>query len=307
MVNKKIIFMGTPSIAKEYLNSLITNNIKVVAVFTQPPRKQSRGMKFSKSQVHLLADEKKIDVFYPQSFNSKAINHINEINPDLIIVMAYGKILPKEILELPKYGCINVHVSILPRWRGAAPIEHSLMSGDEETGISIIKLEKKLDAGPIIAQNKITIPPNFNKLNLSVLLTDIGTKLLVDTIPKIFKKEISLKIQDENKATYAHKITSETRKINFNNTVENIINHIRAHAPKPGAWFYLNKERIKIIEAKPGLANGKISTVLNEKFEIGCIDGSIEPLTLQREGKNTISKDEFLRGFELKNNSVINV
>jgi len=220
--------------------------------------------------------------------------------------MAYGKILPKSLLELPKYGCINIHVSILPRWRGAAPIEHALMSGDKETGISIIKLIEKLDAGPIIAQEKLHIPSNFNKLQLSNKLTEIGTKLLINTIPFLFLNNIKFREQDESLATYANKITSEIRKINFNNSSDKIINHIRAHAPKPGAWFTLNNERIKLIEAKKGSAKGNTSTILNDKFEIACDDGSIEPLILQREGKNIVTKEEFLRGFQLKDNDLIN-
>ncbi len=306
MQNNKIIFMGTPVIAVEYLTALINNNIKVDAVYTKPPKKQSRGMNLIKSPIHLLANEKKIDVFCPENFKQQEINNLKKINPDLIIVMAYGKILPKEILELPKYGCINIHISILPRWRGAAPIEHSLLNGDHETGISIIKLIKKLDAGPIIAQEKLSIPTNFNKLKLSKSLTSIGTKLLVNTIPKYLNNEIVLKNQNENYATYATKITSESRKINFNNFSKNIINQIRAHSPSPGAWFYLKKERIKVIDAKTNETKGKISTIINNNFEIACKDGTIEPLILQREGKNIVTKEEFLRGFKIIEGDLIN-
>ena len=298
--------MGTPEIAAEYLNSLINNNVKIDTVFTQSPKKQFRGMKLTKSPVHLLANEKKIEVHHPEYFDNEIIIKLKKMDPDLIIVMAYGKILPKSVLELPKYGCINIHVSILPRWRGAAPIEYALMSGDRETGISIIKLIEKLDAGPIIAQEKFNIPSNFNKLQLSNKLTEIGTKLLINTIPFLFLNDIKFREQDENLATYANKITSEIRKINFNNSSDKIINHIRAHAPKPGAWFTLNNERIKLIEAKKGSAKGKTSTILNNKFEIACDDGSIEPLILQREGKNIVTKEEFLRGFQLKDNDLIN-
>ncbi len=306
MCDKKLIFMGTPNVAAEYLNSLNNHNIKVKAVFTQPPKKQSRGMKVIKSPVHLLSDKINIKVFHPIKFDEQTINQIKELNPDLIIVMAYGKILPKEVLELPKYGCINIHVSILPRWRGAAPIEHALMNGDKETGISIIKLNEQLDAGPIIAQKKFFIPTGFNKLQVINSLTKIGTELLVSIIPKIFNKQIEYKDQNKKDISYANKITSQIRKINFNNNKLSIINHIRAHAPKPGAWFFLHSERIKIIDAKAGLAKGKPSTVLNENFEIACKDGSIVPLILQREGKNVVTKDDFLRGFKVKIGDIIN-
>ena len=306
MNNKKIIFMGTPEISTQYLNNLLQNDISIFSVFTQPPKKKSRGMILNKSPVHILAEENNISVFHPINFDADILNKLKEIKPDLIIVMAYGKILSKEILELPKHGCINIHVSILPRWRGAAPIEHALINGDNETGISIIKLEEELDSGPIISQSKIAIPDNYNKLQLTNSLTDIGTKLLIDTIPRIFNNTYTLTPQDQNKVTYAKKITSESRQINFDTSKKNILNHIRAHAPKPSAWFTFKNERIKIIKARAGLNKGKRSTILNNQFEIGCEDGSIEPLILQREGRNIINKDEFVRGFSFNINDIVN-
>lgn len=305
--DKKIIFMGTPVLATEYLKTLINNNIKVNTVLTQPPKKKLRGMKISKSPVHILAEQNEINVLYPNNFDSETINYLKKLKPDLIIVMAYGKILPKVILDLPKYGCINIHISFLPRWRGAAPLERALMNGDTETGITIIKLTEKLDAGPIIAKKKFIIPNQFNKLQLSNSLSELGTKLLVETIPKIFNNEIIFEAQNDELATYADKITSEVRKINFDNSAEIIINQIRANAPKPGAWFTLNKERIKIIDAKPGSAKGQKSTILNSNFEIGCKDGSILPLILQREGKKVVTIDDFLRGFKINIYDVVNV
>ena len=307
MKEKTIIFMGTPSIAAEYLDVLIKHHIEIKGVFTQSPKKKFRGMRLSKSPVHLLAEKKKINVYHPNNFDPEAISILKKIQPHLIIVMAYGNILPKSVLELPKFGCINIHVSILPRWRGAAPIEHTLMNGDKETGISIIKLVEKLDAGPIIAQEKLTIPKNFNKLQLTHSLTTIGSRLLVKIIPKVLNNEIEFKYQNEKYATYANKINSETRKINFNSLTQNIINNIRAHSPKPGAWFFLKNERIKIIEAKKGTSRGNASTILNKNFEIGTKDGSIEPLILQREGKKIVQKEDFLRGYILNIGDKINV
>ena len=306
IINKKIIFMGTPVIASEYLNALINKDFNIQAVYTQPPKKQSRGLKVLKSPVHQLAENKKIDVFSPNKFDDDNIKKLKDINPDLIIVVAYGKIIPKQILELPKFGCINVHLSILPRWRGASPVEHALMSGDEETGISIIKLIEELDAGPIINQEKVHVPNDINKLQLINHLNIIGTKLLIQTIPLIFENKIKFKYQNENTITYAKKISTESRKINFENTSKKIINHIRAFAPKPGAWFLLNQERIKILDAKLGTSKGSISRILNDKFEIGCADGCIEPLILQREGKNIMSKDDFLKGYKINLNDKIN-
>ena len=238
MNDKKIIFMGTPIIAADYLNALIKKNIKIKSVFTQPPKRQSRGMKLIKSPVHLFANRNNIDVLHPEKFDDQIINNLRKMKPDLIIVIAYGRLLPRSVLELPKFGCINIHVSFLPRWRGPAPIEYALMNGDKETGISIIKISEKLDSGPIINQKKFKIPNYFNKLNLTNSLTQLGIDLLVDTIPLILSNKINLIIQNESNATYSHKITSDSRKINFNNSTVEIINHIRAHAPNPVHGFF---------------------------------------------------------------------
>ncbi len=298
MKNKKIIFMGTPLIAANYLVALLKNNINIHAVYSQPPRKQLRGMKIMKSEVHKIAEKEKIDVFCPINFDNEAINEIKKLKPDLIIVMAYGKLLPKVILEMPKYGCINIHLSLLPRWRGASPVEHALINGDRESGVSIIKLVEKLDAGPIIAQEKISIPDKFNKLQLINKLNALGIKLLIEVLKFIFNDNVNLVHQDHSLATYATKINVENRKIIFNNLAIDIINLIRSHAPHPGAWFFLNKERIKILDAKIGTSIGETSTILNNKFEIGCKDGSIEPLILQREGRSFVKKEDFIRGFK---------
>ena len=306
MNNKKIIFMGSPRIASDYLKELIKNNFLISAVLSQPPKKKSRGMKIIESEVHQLASKNNIEVFCPNIFDRNTIETVKNLNPDLIIVMAYGKILPKEILDLPVFGCINIHVSLLPRWRGAAPIEYSLINGDKETGISIIQLTDKLDAGPIITQKKVVIEDNCNKKELSEKLTKVGIKLLIETIPLIFNKKITYSVQDENYASYTRKISSEDRKINFNKSVKEVLNLIRAHSPKPGAWFTIQNERIKIIKARKSNYTGSASTIIDKSFNIGCNDGSIEPLILQREGKNIISKDDFLRGYSFNINDIVN-
>ena len=185
MSDKNIIFMGTPLIAANYLNSLINNKYNVVSVFTQPPKKRNRGMKVRSSPVHELANHNNIKVNFTTSLNEEAFDLIKSYKPDLIIVMAYGLLIPTKILNFPQYGCINIHVSLLPRWRGASPIEHTLLNGDTETGITIIKLIEKLDAGPIIVQKKILVVENINKDDLSDKLTEIGSDLLIDILPKL--------------------------------------------------------------------------------------------------------------------------
>ena len=297
MNDKKIIFMGTPDIAAQHLKSLIENNLNIVGVFTQPPRKKNRGMRIEESQVHQIAKKNNLEVFYPKSIDGPVIKQTKNLHPDLIIVVAYGIILPKQLLNIPKYGCINIHVSLLPRWRGAAPIEHSLLAGDVNTGISIINISPELDAGDILMQESFSIDNNIYSDDLTSSLTNLGKKKMMKVLPLLFESKMIAKKQDENKVTYANKFSSKDRKINFNNSIEEVYNHIRAHGPKPGSWFTYKGERIKILKAKKTNELGENSTILNKDFMLACNDGSILPTLIQREGKNAVSLDDFLRGF----------
>ena len=297
MKNKKIIFMGTPTIAAQHLNILIENNLNIVGIYTQPPRKKNRGMRIEKSDVHQIANKNNIEVFYPSTIDDTVIEQVKSLEPDLIIVIAYGIILPSSFLNIPKYGCINIHVSLLPRWRGAAPIEHALLAGDDKTGISIISVSPKLDAGDILMQESFTLDKDINRDELTLNLTNLGKKTLMKTLPLLFENKLIRKKQDESKVTYANKFLSEDRKINFYNSTDDVFNHIRAHGPKPGSWFTYKGERIKIIKAKKINELGESSTILNKDFMIACKDGAILPEFIQREGKKVVSLDDFLRGF----------
>ena len=297
MKDKKIIFMGTPNIAAQHLHILIENNLNIVGVFTQPPRKKNRGMRIEKSDVHQIADKNNIEVFYPSAIDDTVIEQVKSLEPDLIIVIAYGIILPSSFLNVPKYGCINIHVSLLPRWRGAAPIEHALLAGDDKTGISIISVSPKLDAGDILIQESFTLDKDINRDELTLNLTNLGKKTLMKTLPLLFENKLTSKKQDESKVTYANKFMSEDRKINFYNSSDDVFNHIRAHGPKPGSWFIYKGERIKIIKAKKINKSGESSTILNKDFMIACKDGAILPMLIQREGKKVVSLNDFLRGF----------
>ena len=297
MKNKKIIFMGTPEIAAQHLHILIENNLNIVGIFTQPPRKKNRGMRIEKSDVHQIADKNNIEVFYPSTIDDTVIQQVKSLEPDLIIVIAYGIILPSSFLNIPKYGCINIHVSLLPRWRGAAPIEHALLAGDDKTGISIISVSPKLDAGDILMQESFTLDKDINRDELTLNLTNLGKTTLMKTLPLLFENKLIRKKQDESKVTYANKFLSEDRKINFYNSTDDVFNHIRAHGPKPGSWFTYKGERIKIIKAKKINELGESSTILNKDFMIACKDGAISPEFIQREGKKVVSLDDFLRGF----------
>ena len=307
MKDKKIIFMGTPDIAAQHLNILFKKNLNIVGVFTQPPRKKNRGMRIEKSEVHQIAEKNNIEVFYPTSIDDTVIEKVKSLKPDLVIVIAYGIILPSKFLNIPKYGCINIHVSLLPRWRGAAPIEHALLAGDEKTGISIISISPELDAGDILKQESFKLDKDINSDDLTLNLTNLGKKTLIETLPLLFENKLIRKKQDESQVTYANKFMSEDRKINFYNSSDDVYNHIRAHGPKPGSWFTYRGERIKIIKAKKINELGESSTILNKDFMIACKDGAILPLLIQREGKKVVSLDDFLRGFTFSIQDKLNV
>ena len=307
MIEKKIIFMGTPDIAAQHLSILIENKLNLVGVFTQPPRKKNRGMHVEESAVHQIAKKNNIEIYYPSTIDDQVIEQTKSLKPDLIIVVAYGIILPTSFINIPKYGCINMHVSLLPRWRGAAPIEHALLAGDNKTGISIINITSKLDAGDILMQESFLIDQNMYSDDLALNLTNLGKKAMIKTLPLIFENNIIGKKQDENKVTFANKFLSKDRKINFHNSTEDVYNHIRAHGPKPGSWFTYKGERIKIIKAKKTKESGQSSTILNKDFIIGCNDGGIIPLLIQREGKKTVNLDDFLRGFTFSIQDKLNV
>ena len=300
--------MGTPEIASIYLQSLIDSKSNIVAVFSQPPRKKGRGMQLQKTPVHKFAILNGINTYTPLNLNCEKVKkNINDLNPDLIIVMGYGLKLNKYILQLPSFGCINIHVSLLPRWRGASPIEHAIMNGDKKTGITIFKLIEEMDAGPIISTDSILIDSNENKEDLTKRLNILGLKLLNSILPNIFNKKINYQIQNQNNITYANKISTENRKLDFNENIETISNKIRAFSPKPSAWLIYKNERIKIIRSKVVKGIWEPATILNENFDIGCRDGKICSEIIQREGKKPMYLNDFLRGFNFNVGDKINV
>ena len=307
MNNHRIIFMGTPKIASEYLQVLIKNNLNIISVYTQPPRPKGRGMSIQNSSVHEEALKQDIPVYYPENFNDlKTLEIFIKLKPDLVVVMAYGKLLPKEILQCPKYSCINIHLSLLPHWRGAAPIEHTLLNGEKETGVTIFQLNNKLDAGSIISQTSMSIDESLNKGELFQKLNNMGKQLIIKTLSDYFNNKIILKKQNEEKATYASKITSDMTKINFNENVKDVFNQIRAFSPKPGAWFLYQNERIKIISCSKIINKSIASTIINERFHIGCKGGAIAPIIIQREGKKPMEINDFLRGFQFSVGQIVN-
>ena len=305
---KKIIFMGTPIFAVPILKSLYQNGYPVSVVYTQSPKKSSRGMKIKKSPVHYMAETLNIDVRTPETLkgNSTEYNYIKDLNADLAIVVAYGKILPESFLSLTSKGFINIHASILPFWRGAAPIQRSVINLDKKTGISIMKIINKLDSGPVCKKYEIEIKNKDNSETISEKLSLMASEKILDDIDDIIQDKANFVEQDNEKATYANKIDKSEGKINWNIKAEEIIGLINGLFPSPGAWFIFKGERYKILKAEIGNSNGKPGIVLGENLEIGCKEKSLKIIEIQREGKKAQKIGEFLLGSRIIKGSNLN-
>jgi len=300
---KKIVFMGTPMFAVPILKSLYQNGYPVTCVYTQPPQKSHRGQKINKSPIQGISETLNIDYRAPLSLkeNKEEYEFFKSIDADLAIVVAYGQIIPKEFLGLTKKGFINIHASILPKWRGAAPIQRAIMNLDKETGVSIMKIEEKLDTGPVCNKYKLNIDNNLNALEISEKLSFIAAERILDNIDDIFEDKATFKDQDHSKATYAIKIQKSEGLIDWIDNAKNIIGKINGLYPVPGAFFILNGERYKILKAEITSGIGKPGEVLNDYLEIACGDKqSIKVVDIQREGKRPQNIGEFMLGSRIK-------
>ena len=305
---KKIVFMGTPTFAVPILKSLYQNGYPISVVFTQPPTKSNRGMKTLKSPVHLMAETLNIDVRIPKTLKDNLIEYdfIKKIDADLAIVVAYGKIIPQNFLSLTKKGFINIHASILPFWRGAAPIQRAIINLDNKIGISIMKLNNKLDSGPICNKYEIEIKNNENAETISEKLSLIASEKILDDIGDILDEKANFIEQDHSKATYANKIDKAEGKINWDLSANQILGLINGLYPIPGAWFVYKGERYKILKAEVGNLNGKPGIVLNENLEIGCKKQSLKIIEIQREGRKVQKSGKFLLGSRITRGSNLN-
>ncbi len=302
----KIVFMGTPDFSIPSLEYLINSNHKIVCVYTQPSKKKSRGLKIKKTPVHVFSEKKGINVRTNKLTDENELTKFINLKPDLVVVVAYGQMIPKSYLLIPNLIFLNIHASLLPKWRGAAPIERAILNGDKETGISIMKIEDKLDTGPYIIQTKIKINNDTNSGELKEKLSIIGATALKDSIDLILSKKEYFHKQNDKEATYAKKIEKAETKINWQEDAENIILKINAFSPKPGAWFYFNQIRIKIHKAEIINLNGEPGTVLDDKLTIATKKHAIKILKLQKEGKNIIDADDFLKGNKINKNAKFN-
>lgn len=290
----RIIFMGTPDFAVPALRALHTAGHEVVCVYTQPPRPAGRGKQLSPSPVQVAAEGLGLPVRSPVSLrNAEAQAAFAALNADVAVVAAYGLILPQPVLDAPVHGCLNIHASLLPRWRGAAPIHRAVMAGDAETGVTIMQMEAGLDTGPML--HKVTVPVGRKTTGeLFVQLGALGASAMVEVLADLaaFPPEV----QDDTAAIYAPKIDKAEAKIDWAEGAEVIERKVRGLAPFPGAWFELEGERVKLLLAEVADASGAPGAVLDDDFIIACGTGAIRPLRLQRAGKPVLDRSEFLRG-----------
>ena len=301
--------MGTPFFAVPILTSLYQNGYPVSVVYTQPPQKSQRGQKINKSPIQGISETLKIEYRIPNSLkdNKEEYNYLKELDADIAIVVAYGQIIPKEYLSLVKKGFINIHASLLPKWRGAAPIQRSIMNLEKETGVSIMKIEEKLDTGPVCNSYKIDIVSDDNSETIAKKLSVLAAEKILDNIDDILDDRIEFKEQNHNKASYAAKIEKTEGQIDWSVAAEDIIGKINGLYPSPGAFFIYNGERYKILKASLALGSGTIGEVLDKYLEISCGNKkSIKVLEIQRQGKRPQNIGEFMLGSKIRKGSNLN-
>ena len=297
----KILFMGTPHFAVPILKTIFNSNHKILAVYTQPPKKKSRGQKIIESPVHTVSKKLNLQVRYPESLRNKdEFNFIKKLAPDIVVVVAYGQIIPDLILDIININFINIHASLLPRWRGAAPIQRSIMEMDKETGITIMKIVSKLDAGPFMIQEKIKITKNMDSEKLSENLSLLGSKLIIKSLHLLKNKKGKFIEQNEKEATYAKKIKKSECQLKWNISAKELVAKINGLSPFPGAWFEHRNNRLKIIKAEETDLRGKIGEIINDNLTIGCLDKSIKIIKIQKAGKKILNTNEFLAGYSIK-------
>ena len=299
--------MGTPMFAVPILKSLYQNGYNISCVYTQPPQKSKRGQKINKSPIQGISETLNLEYRTPPVINNEEeYNFLNSLDADLAIVVAYGQIIPKKFLNLTKKGFINIHASLLPKWRGAAPIQRSIMNLDQETGISIMRIAEKLDTGPVCNNYKIQLNENLNALEISEKLSNLAAEKILDNVDDILDGKANFIEQDHSNATYASKIQKTEGQINWDENAEKIIGKINGLYPSPGAFFMFNGERYKILKAQVGRAQGNPGSVLSDNLEIACGNNqSIIIKEIQRQGKRPQNIGEFIQGSQIKKGSKI--
>jgi len=298
----RIIFMGTPHFSIPTLNKIIEQGHEVCAVYTQPPRKAGRGSKLRQTPIHDFAQKAGLRVFTPKSLKSTAeIDAFKALKADVAVVIAYGLILPKAILQACPNGCLNVHGSLLPRWRGAAPIQRAIMAGDDQTGVMIMQMDQGLDTGDILLSQTIPIPPLMTAGELHDEMMEKGADLLGQALNNLKQGALKPTPQSEQDITYAHKISKQETAIDWTKPVHEVNNHIRGLSPFPGAWFLATtgsdkEERIKVLKSRVTPPVSPDLKINDGHIFVNCKGGAIQLLQLQKEGKKPLNAKDFING-----------
>lgn len=301
--------MGTPHFAVPTLQALIDSEHEIVAVYTMPPRPAGRGQQELQTPIHQLASANGLSVRTPKNFKDpKDVEEFQALDADVAVVTAYGVIVPQVILDGTKYGCINIHPSKLPRWRGAAPLQHTILSGDKETSICIMQMDKGMDTGDILMEKHVDVPADMTASDLHDLTSKMGASMLLETLAHVKDGSIQRTVQSTEGVTHARKIERSDEKIVWSDTAYMVNARIRTFSPRPGAYFVYNGQNIKVLQAEideSAQHHATPGTVLDNDLGIACGKGILKPTLLQREGKKMMYRDAFLRGFPIPKGSVL--
>jgi len=305
----RIVFMGTPEFGLPTLKALFDSGYDIGAVYTQPPRAAGRGMALRKSPVQTFAEAGNLEVRAPERLKSaEEQERFRALDADVAVVVAYGLILPKPILDAPRHGCLNLHPSLLPEWRGAAPINRAIMAGDTETGVSIMRMDEGLDTGPVCLVERVPIEPDETAGELHDRLAALGARLMIEALDALEQGKLACQPQPDH-GTYAEKIGPAEARLNFRVSAGELYDRIRGLSPHPGAWFELQlngkPERIKVLRGELADGSGAPGTALDDNLTIACGNGAIRLTEIQRAGKRPMSAEEFLRGVPVPKGTVL--
>jgi len=301
-----IVFMGTPEFSIPALETLVKKKFNILSVYTQPPKKSKRGQKINSSPVEEFSKNNKLSLSAPENLNTdEELKKFKELSPDIVVVVAYGKIIPKNYLGIPKFGFINLHASLLPRWRGAAPIQRAIMNEEKKIGVCIMKIEEKLDSGAILMTKELKLDQNETHGDVEKKISILGANLLIEGLKIIKDSKAKFIDQINSKATYAKKIDKGETKINWDLDADKVLSHIHGLSPKPGAWFEFEKERFKVLRVKIVKLKGTPGLIIEKNLTVGCRLNSIQILELQRQGKNKQTAKEFLLGKKIDTGSIL--
>lgn len=299
----RIAFMGTPDFSVSALRAILSAGHDVVAVYSQPPRRAGRGKKEREGPVHEFASSLDIPVHTPHNFkDGRDVETFKNLDLDVAVVVAYGLLLPQEILDAPKYGCLNIHASLLPRWRGAAPIQRAIMAGDRETGVGIMQMEAGLDTGPVIFEKRLAIGADDTAGSLHDKLSILGAKAIVEALDSL--SGCAAEPQSTDSITYAKKIEKSEAHIDWSKSAADLKNHIHGLSPFPGAWTEIDGERLKILGVEISDQNGAAGHMIAEPLIIACGDKSLSVVGAQRAGKGPMEIEDLMRGFDINPGAV---